>query len=60
MEGWYSEKIDLKDIILKSLFTSIYNLADATKLPRKIRNFKRLLLVDCVESILKDYTQSAN
>jgi hypothetical protein len=40
--------------------TSISTLEDATKFPRKIQIFKRFLLADCVESLLKDSTQSAN
>jgi hypothetical protein len=43
--------------LLQTLLTSIFTLADATKLPRKIETFKRCLLADCVKSLLP---QSAN
>jgi hypothetical protein len=40
--------------------TSIFILADATKLPIIIQTFKRCLLADCVESFNLDSTQSAD
>ncbi len=44
---------------MENLISNI-TIADATKLARKKQTFKRFLLADSVESISKDYTQSAN
>jgi hypothetical protein len=44
----------------RSLLTSIFKLADHTKMWSNVKNFKRWILAKYVESFFNDSTQSAN
>jgi hypothetical protein len=53
MVGRQKRSIYIIDIS-KNLLTSIFKLADATKVARKIQTLKRFKLADCVESFKID------